>query len=155
MNMSMKIENAELIDLPAILELQKLCYQENAERYHDYKIPPLMQTIDELKDEFKSCLILKVMDDSKIIGSIRAYEKTDVCYIGRVIVHPDFQNKGIGKKMMMEIENRFPSSAKFELFTGFKDEKNIYFYSKLGYTIFKEESLGAKVKLVYFEKIRT
>lgn len=49
----MKIKKAKLDDLRSILELQKLCYQENAKRYNDYKIPPLVQTIDELHDEFK------------------------------------------------------------------------------------------------------
>ena len=80
----MEIENVELIDLPSILELQKLCYQENAERYNDFKISPLVQTIDDLKEEFKYCIILKAEDDLKIIGSIRAFEKNGTCYIGRI-----------------------------------------------------------------------
>lgn len=150
----MKIENAELADLPSILELQKLCYLENAERYNDFTIPPLVQTIDELQDDYNKYLILKAEDNGKIIGSIRAHEKNDICYIQRVIVHPDYQNRGIGKKMMMEIEKRFPKSIKYELFTGYKDEKNIYFYSKLGYKIFKEETHSEKIKFVFFEKIR-
>ena len=150
----MKIEKAELFDLPSILELQKLCYQENAERYNDYKIPPLVQTIDQLKEEYKSYLILKVEDNSGIIGSIRAHEKNNICFIERVIVHPECQNRGIGKKMMVEIEKKFPDVRKFELFTGFKDEKNIYFYTKLGYKIFKEEAYSEKVKFIFLEKTR-
>jgi GNAT superfamily N-acetyltransferase len=150
----LNIKNAELIDLPSILDLQKLCYQENAKRYNDYKIPPLIQTIEELEAEFKQSVILKAEESSIIIGSIRAYEKNGICYIGRVIVHPDRQNKGIGKKMMLEIESRFPDVLKYELFTGFKDEKNIYFYTTLGYKIFKEENHGDKMKFVFLEKIR-
>jgi ribosomal protein S18 acetylase RimI-like enzyme len=149
----MKVENAELIDLPSILELQKLCYQENAERYNDYTIGPLVQTIDNLKEEYKNGIILKVEDDSKIIGSVRAFEKNKTCYIGRVIVHPDYQNKGIGKKLMAEIENRFSKSARFELFTGFKDQKNIYFYQKLGYRIFKTKKVTDNLDLIYLEKV--
>src|SRR4030042_1015587 len=131
----MTVENADFTDLPSILELQKLCYRENAERYNDFKIAPLVQNIDELENDYKNNLILKVEDGGEIIGSIRAYEKDHVCCIGRVIVHPDYQNKGIGKKMMIEIENRFPGAVKFELFTGYKDEKNIYFYGRVGYKI--------------------
>jgi Acetyltransferases len=149
----MKIKNAELIDLLSILELQKLCYQENAERYNDYKIGPLVQTIYDLKEEFKNSIILKVEDDSKIIGSVRAFEKNKSCYIGRIIVHPDYQNKGIGKKLMVEIENRFPKCVRFELFTGFKDQKNIYFYQKLGYWIFKIEKVTDNLDLIYLEKV--
>ncbi len=150
----MEIRDAIFNDLPSILKLQKLCYRENAERYNDYQIPPMIQTINDLEDEFNYNVILKAEDQSKIIGSLRAYEKNGICYIGRVIVHPDYQNKGIGTKLMIEIERRFPNVSKYELFTGYKDEKNIYFYGKLGYKIFKEENLGYKIKLVFLEKIR-
>lgn len=149
----MKIKNVELIDLPSILELQKLCYQENAERYNDFKISPLVQTIDDLKEEFKHCIILKAEDDLKIIGSIRAFEKNGTCYIGRIIVHPNCQNKGIGKKLMVEIENIFQKCLRFELFTGFKDRKNIYFYQKLGYRIFKTEKVTDNFDFIYLEKV--
>lgn len=55
--------------------------------------------------------------------------------------------------MMMEIENRFQNVLRFELFTGFKDEKNINFYEKLDYTVFKEETHGNTMKFVFLEKI--
>lgn len=55
-------------------------------------------------------------------------------------------------RLMNEMEKKFHNVERFELFTGYKDEKNIYFYNKLGYRIFKEEFLGDKVKLVFFEK---
>ncbi|PKM93104.1 MAG: GNAT family N-acetyltransferase [Firmicutes bacterium HGW-Firmicutes-1] len=152
-NNQLKIENVDLKELSIILELQKLCYKENAVRYNDYKIPPMVQTIEELQEEFSHGLILKAVEESKIIGSIRAYEKDNVCYIGRVIVHPNFQNKGIGRRLMNDIESSYPKCSKFELYTGFKDEKNIYFYRKLGYKIFKEELLSDKVKFLFLEKI--
>lgn len=150
----MKIENAQITDLPSILELQKLCYRENAERYDDFNIAPLVQTIEELQNDFKNNVILKVEYNGKIIGSIRAFEKEQTCHIGRVIVHPDYRNRGLGKEMMIKLEKRFPDAERFELFTGSRDEKNIYFYKKLGYKIFREEARGDKVKLVFFEKIK-
>jgi GNAT superfamily N-acetyltransferase len=71
----------------------------------------------------------------------------------KAIVHPDFQNKGIGTELMKEIERKFSKVSRYELFTGFKDEKNIYFYKKLGYKVFKEESLSNDLKLIFLEKI--
>jgi GNAT superfamily N-acetyltransferase len=148
----MKIKKAELIDLPLILELQKLCFLENAQRYNNYQIPQLVQTIDELQADYKKWLIFKYEDNGKIIGSIRAYEENNICYIGRLMVHPDSQNRGIGGKIMSDIEGWFPEVNRFELFTGDKDHKNINFYSKIGYKQFKEESLEDNVKFIYFEK---
>lgn len=138
-------------DLEDILGLQKLTYQENAIRYNDFTISPLTQSIEGLEEEAESSIILKVVENGKIIGSVRAFEKDGSCYIGRLIVHPGFQNRGIGKKLMKAIEKCF-EGTRFELFTGHLDEKNLYFYEKLGYKRFREENISDALRLVYLEK---
>ncbi len=138
-------------DLEDILNLQKLAYQENAIRYNDFTILPLNQTLEELKKESEGSIILKVVEDRRIVGSVRAFEKDGSCYIGRLIVHPDYQNKGIGKKLMKAVEKCF-KGARFELFTGHLDKKNLAFYEKLGYKRFKEEKINDALRFVYFEK---
>ncbi len=45
----MFIKIANISDLEEILKLQKLAYKSEAEIYNDYSIPPLLQTIDEIK----------------------------------------------------------------------------------------------------------
>lgn len=151
---NMTIEKVEFKDLANILELQKLCYQENAKRYNDFNIQPLTQTLEELEKDFneKDHLILKVEDNSNIIGSIRGFTKNKTCYIEKVIVHPDYQNKGVGTKLLSEIEKRFDRVEKYELYTGYKDEKNIYFYKKAGFNIFKEKTINKNLKFVFMEK---
>ncbi|HOS33184.1 MAG TPA: GNAT family N-acetyltransferase [Spirochaetota bacterium] len=148
----MEIKLAIFDDLNEILELQKLCYLENAERYNDNTIQPLTQSINEIQEEFKIQTFLKIMYNSKIIGSVRAFVNNDTCFIGKLIVHPDYQNIGIGKKLMLKIEKIFNSVKRFELFTGYKDEKNLYFYKKLGYSIFKENFVSNNIKFIYLEK---
>jgi GNAT superfamily N-acetyltransferase len=86
-----------------------------------------------------------------IVGSVRAFEKDGSCYIGRLIVHPGYQNKGIGKKLMKAIEKCF-EGVRFELFTGHLDEKNLTFYEKLSYKKFREEKINDDLRFVYFEK---
>lgn len=148
----MEILKAQIEDLPQILELQKLCYTENAIRYNDFKIAPLTQTINDFEKEFGDCIILKAVEKSKIVGSIRAFEKNGTCFIGRVIVHPDYQNKGIGGKLMSDIELIFKNVNRFELFTGFRDDKNLYFYNKLGYRQFKQVKINDDFTMIYLEK---
>jgi ribosomal protein S18 acetylase RimI-like enzyme len=146
------IENAKQEDLPAILQLQKLCFREAAERYNDFSIPPLAQTLAGLEDDFRRCVILKLETESGIIGSVRAFAQDELVHIGRLIVHPDFQNHGLGKRLMREIEKRFPRARRFELFTGVKDEKNIHFYTRLGYRVYGEKR---KDNLIFLEKVKT
>ena len=142
---------AGFADLEEVLNLQKLAYHENAMRYNDFAIPPLTQTLEDLKEESKSSIILKVVEDRMIVGSVRAFEKDGSCYIGRLIVHPDYQNKGIGKKLMKAIEKCF-EGVRFELFTGHLDEKNLAFYEKLDYKRFREEKINHSLWFVYLEK---
>jgi ABC-type ATPase with predicted acetyltransferase domain len=39
-------------------------------------------------------------------------------YIGRLIVHPDFQNQGIGNRSLNKIEEKFPEIKRWESITG-------------------------------------
>lgn len=138
-----------------ILKLQKLAYQSEAELYNDFSIPPLVQSLDDITSQFNENVFLKITDNNSIIASVRAYQDNEICYIGMVIVHPDYQNKGIGKILMKDIENVFNGCKRYELFTGSKSIRNIYFYEKLGYRIFKTEKLTDEIEFVYLEKINT
>lgn len=51
----------------------------------------------------------------------------------KLIVHPDYQNKGIGKALMIEIEKKFMTCSKYHLFTGEITSNTLYLYIKLGY----------------------
>lgn len=148
----MKITNASVDDLKEILELQKLAFQVQAKIYNDYTIPPLVQTYEEIIDDYSNHVYLKAIINNKIIGSVRGYQEGETCYIGRLIVHPNFQNQGIGSKLMDAIEQYFKNIKRCELFTGHKSVKNIYLYKKLGYKIFKSEPLNEKVTHIFFEK---
>lgn len=148
----MEIKRAQPEDLAPILELQKICYRENALRYNDFSIAPLTQTLEVFEKEFEDGLVLKAVEGSEIVGSIRAYQKDGTCFIGRLIVHPDHQNRGIGKRLMSALEKSFPAVNRFELFTGFRDEKNLYFYSKLGYQPFRQVKIREDFYLVFLEK---
>ncbi|MEL6720027.1 MAG: GNAT family N-acetyltransferase, partial [Bacteroidota bacterium] len=74
------------------------------------------------------------------------------CYIGRLIVHPTFQNLGIGYSLVNAIEQHFKHCKKYELFTGHKSEKNLYLYNKLGYKSIREQQVDDGLTLVFLEK---
>jgi len=149
----MIIESASIEDVMEILSLQRLCYHSEAEIYQDYNIPPLIQTLEEIKSEFGVYSFLKAVEDDRIIGSVRARMITpDTLYIGRLIVHPDFQNQGIGSKLMEKIENKFPEAERLELITGHLSLKNIKFYERRGFEIFETKKLTPNINLLYLAK---
>jgi ribosomal protein S18 acetylase RimI-like enzyme len=147
-----KIQRADMEDAYEILTLQKLAYISEAEILGDYTIQPLTQSLDSLVNEFDHNLILKYVSEGKIIGSIRANEEKGTCYISKLMVHPNHQNKGIGKALVREIENVF-SSVRYELFTSSQSIKNVSFYEKLGFRGYKAEKLATEETIfVFMEK---
>jgi ribosomal protein S18 acetylase RimI-like enzyme len=150
--MDIKITKAEISDLHEILRLQKLAYQKEANLYDDWSIPPLTQTINDIEEEYLSSLFLKAQFDD-IVGSVRASIEYGTCRIGRLIVHPDHQRKGIGSLLVKKIEESFPDANRFELFTGTKSVDSIRLYRKLGYKEYREHDLSEKVKIVFMEKV--
>jgi len=148
----LKITNARRTDLEQILTLQHLSYQSEAALYNDYTIQPLTQTIADLKKEHEEQIILIAVINDILVGSVRACIKGDTCHIGKLIVHPDFQNRGIGSHLMKEVEQLFPESNRFELYTGHKSTKNIYLYNKLGYEKFMTSEIHKNLTLIFMEK---
>jgi len=145
------IVKASIKDAEEILALQKLAYISEAEINDDFTILPLHQTIEEIQVEFDQQVFLKVVAEAKIIGSVRCYLR-GTCYIGKLIVHPDHQNRGIGTKLLETAENQFPNADRYELFTSQKSEKNLYIYEKCGYQRFKKEVVSDKLTLFFLEK---
>jgi ribosomal protein S18 acetylase RimI-like enzyme len=150
--MGVSVERAERRDAGEILALQKLAYQSEADLYQDYTILPLTQTLEQIASEFDEQMFLKAVENGRIVGSVRAYQDEGTCYVGRLIVHPDAQGRGIGQQLMDAIEGAFPEASRFELFTGHLSERNIRFYQKLGYRCFRQRELSGSVSLVYMQK---
>jgi ribosomal protein S18 acetylase RimI-like enzyme len=150
------IKIASIDDMEEILCLQKQSYLSEAELYNDYSIKPLIQTLDDIKQDFSKQIFLKAVidDNTTIVGSVRAYQQNDTVFIGRLAVDPKYQNKGIGAKLMISIEEIFESAKRFELFTGHKSIKNIHLYQKLGYREFKRIPINDSLTMVYLEKFK-
>ncbi len=146
------IKRALKTDMPDILLLQQLAFQEIADRYNDQNIAPLLQTLKEITQEFSERIFLKAHIKDLLVGSVRAHQEAETCYVGRLIVHPSYQNQGIGTLLMKKIESMFKNVKKFEIFTGKRDKKNIYLYQKLSYNIFKKEYINEKLILLFMEK---
>ena len=148
----MKIEPATIEDAARILALQKLAYRSEAEIYNDFSIQPLIQTLEELEGEFRSHTVFKAIQEGSLVGSVRTTVKGDTCYVGKLIVHPAFENRGIGQALLTRAESHAGMIRRFELFTGYRSERNLYLYRKLGYREYKRERVNDNLILIFMEK---
>lgn len=146
------IVQAEEADLEAILELQRLAYQGEARLLNDFSIPPLMQTLEEMKEEFRSGIFLKAVDEKgKIVGSVRGTLRGDTLLIGKLMVHPEHQGNGLGSCLLQELEKNCPA-PRLELFTSNKSLRNLCLYERNGYTRCAEKAVSPALMLIFLEK---
>jgi GNAT superfamily N-acetyltransferase len=149
----MIIARAEEGDLERILSIQREAYVSEALPYDDFTIPPLRQTLDDLRAEFREKVILKAVIKQDLLGSVRVSLTGDTCLLERLIVVPAAQGRGIGSALLSAGEAVFPDARWVELFTGSISKQNIRFYEKRGYVRTREESLSPRVTLVFMRKL--
>jgi ribosomal protein S18 acetylase RimI-like enzyme len=147
---------AKKSDAPEILALQKTAYQSEAEIYGDDSLPALQQTLEELQKDFErpEQVFIKTVVNGKIIGSVRGHAVDDTACISRVIVHPYFRGRGIGRRLVEEIEKTFPNAKRFEVKTGHRSERNLFQFHAQGYQEFKTEPFTPAITWVYLQKER-
>jgi ribosomal protein S18 acetylase RimI-like enzyme len=163
---------AEKCDAREILALQKVAYQSEAELYGDDSLPALQQSLDELEADFDGppmhgfpmaisvpqtsatgpAIVLKAVVNGKIIGSVRGFEAGGTAYLSRLIVHPYFRGRGIGKRLLGEIEKTFSQVEKFEAFTGHQSKRNLGHLAKRGYEVYKTEKFNDAITWVCLRK---
>jgi ribosomal protein S18 acetylase RimI-like enzyme len=150
---SVEITKASFEDLKIILVLQKQAFLSEADIYNDFDIsPPLLQTLEELTKEFSESIILKAVLGDFIVGSVRGFQVDETVFIKRLIVNPNYQNQGIGTKLMKSIEDSFKNHKRYELFTGHKSNRNLHLYQKIGYKEFKRIPIHENLTMIYLEK---
>ena len=147
-----QIKDAYILDAQEILELQKASFLGQARIYNNFRLPPLVQTIESIRQEFASKSFLKVMFNNQIIASVKSQQSGNLVHIDRLIVHPTFQDQGIGTYLMKTLEDKFPDCSTFQLFTGEKSERNVHLYTKLGYQVIRRETTDQGIVLVHMEK---
>ena len=85
----------------------------------------------------QSTFMVSVLDGKKTVGFARCVDDSEMCMIYDVVVHPDYQKKGIGTLLMKEIL-RYVKSNNFATVSLFYDIKNKgldNFYQKFGFEI--------------------
>jgi GNAT superfamily N-acetyltransferase len=149
------VENALLCDLPDVLALQRIAFEREALRYGDWSIPALVQSLDQLREEFSRLRVLVAREDGRIVGSVRAgLDAGGTAHVGRLVVSPDRQRRGIGGALLRAIEEACPEAVRFELFTGADSADNIRFYEQHGYRRFDTRRPSGKVPFAYMDKHR-
>ena len=141
----------EAVDSGEVLTLQRAAYASEAQLYGDPFLPPLVQTLDELRDELVSGEGLVGLSGSRIVASVRWTVSDGIARIGRLIVAPDLQGQGWGTKLL-NLAERESGATTAELFTGQLSEGNIRLYKREGYVESRREQINDELEFVHLTK---
>jgi len=150
--MKIAIRQATSEDIPKILEIQKNAFTIQAELYEAYDIPPMVETAEEIDLNSTELIVLVAHNEDEIAGSIRVVFGKNDAEIKRLSVAEEFQKKGIGTKLLKEVEKYCEGLERIWLFTGGQSISTINLYKKLGFAPFKEEHWKGNFTLIYMEK---
>lgn len=122
-------------DAGELLTLQRAAYLTEAAAHHDFGLPPLTQSLTELRDELAdpSRTALGIRDRGRLIGAVRLRRTGAAVELGRLIVAPDRQGEGLGTRLLLHAETIDPDAEEIRLFTGEHSAANIRLYTRHGY----------------------
>ncbi|MFN8672206.1 MAG: GNAT family N-acetyltransferase [Candidatus Sericytochromatia bacterium] len=133
-----------------IIKLQKESYQIESELIDYYELPPLKEKEADLINSKEEFVVYKL--NNKICAVI-SYEVTnEFIDIFKLFVSPNYINKGIGSKLLKELEAQFQNIKYFKVQTGLKNTPAINFYQKHNYKLVNVIKIDS-LEIAQFQKI--
>ena len=115
--------------------------------YNDVGWSSYTKDIDSLIKSIKNSLkVISVWDKGLLVGLIRVVgDGHSIIYIQDILILQKYQNRGIGKRLIEIILDKYKNVMQKVLLTD-KEEKNILFYKKVGFSMAEEFGCVSFVK---------
>ncbi|WP_336640704.1 GNAT family N-acetyltransferase [Microbacterium sp. USHLN272] len=139
-------------DAGEVLTIQRAAFVSEAQIYGSADMPPLTQTLDEVRAELAAGEGFAARLDGRVVGAIRFRDGTDLLLIGRIAIAPDMQGEGIGRALL-EAAEQASAAPEAELFTGSLSEANIRLYEACGYVESERIPDGDGTEQVFLRKL--
>jgi tRNA (guanine37-N1)-methyltransferase len=143
-------------DAGELLTLQRAAYVQEGRLHDSFDFPPLTDELADVEQLIADTTCLVARQDGRLVGSVFGRREADGSwFIGRLMVAPDLQGTGLGRRLLALIEDAAPpATPRSVLVTGARSEFNQAFYRRRGYVVLAEEIRGS-VPIVVMERLRS
>ena len=133
-----KVRAVQPADVGELLTLQRACWVQEQQANPDVQIDALTETYDDVRSWITEGTVLVARSAGRLVAAVRGRQHPPpdevIWDIGRLMVAPDCQGRGLGRTLLECIEQAAPPEVTdFELFTGAGSRRNLKMYQRAGY----------------------
>lgn len=135
-----RVEGAEELrlatpsDAGELLTLQRACWVTEQQANPDVSIPPLHEDLEDVRAWLGEWTVFVLRRAGRLVGAVRARLDGEAWEIGRLMVAPDLQGQGLGRRLLEYAEAAAPGEAtSYRLVTGAGSTDNLRRYRRAGY----------------------
>ncbi len=124
-------------DAPELLTLGRACWVTEGRANGTFDIPPLVESLQDVVDGLSQWQTWTVRSAGRLVGSVRGRRDPrdpSTWQVGRLMVAPDLQGRGLGRALLAHVEAAAPAdTTTCWINTGRGSERNLRTYRKAGY----------------------
>lgn len=131
-----RVQPATRGDAAELLTLQRACWVQEALANDSLDIPALHESLADVEESIATWDTYVVRSAGRLVGAVRGRLDGDAWDIGRLMVAPDLQGRGLGRVLLEHIQAVAPAQAStYSLFTGAASARNQRLYKKAGFRL--------------------
>lgn len=137
--MKYNLRKCSFDDIDFIFELKKLCLKWYIEIVYGWNDESQYnKTRNELNRNIEHMKIIYI--DDMAVGVTTFSEEDDSYRVGLTMIHPEYQNKGIGSAVIQDYINLAEKDNKRIIIKTYKDNPAKNLYKRLGFKVYHEDS---------------
>jgi tRNA (guanine37-N1)-methyltransferase len=135
-DLELDVRPATRADAGELFTLTRACWLQELWANPGVVIPALEESLDDQVRSLDQWTTFVVRSGGRLVGSVRGRADGVVWDVGRIMVAPDLQGRGLGRRLLPLVEEAAPATVtSYSLVTGAGSADNIRMYKKAGYRL--------------------
>lgn len=144
--MKYTLRKCTMDDIDFIFELKKLCIKWYIDIVYGWNDE--IQYVKTKKELNRNVNDMKIIFVDNIAVGVTTFSEEDVFYrVGLTMIHPDYQNKGIGSAVLKEYIKIAEKDNKKIIIKTYKDNPAQNLYKRLGFKVYHVDSTHIHLKI--------